>query len=149
VNATSCAAALLMSLLGCAAARPADRAPAQPERTGRMTWEEVAERALKVLSDDERRNAAVYIDERELPQGSSLTIDQKVIPVKRASAVVFVDREPRVNWGHAARYLLIDLESGDLQSIDAQFPPFLRGVPPTLRLIWRGETVPEWAIVKP
>ncbi len=114
-----------------------------------MTWEEVVQRALKELSESERRNGAVYLDERELASGSTLKIDGEEIPVRRRTAVVFVDRVPQANWGHDCRYLLVDLESGEVRSIAAQFPPFLRGVPPTLRLIRKGETVPDWAIARP
>jgi hypothetical protein len=143
-------AALLASLLGCTASQPANTTErAKGGSTAQLTWEQVAQRALKPLSDQERRGAAVYLDERELPPGSTLKVDQKEIPVPRTSAVAFVDQDPQANWGHACRYLLIDLESGNMQSIDAQFPPFLRGVPQTLRLIWKGEAVPEWAIAKP
>ena len=114
-----------------------------------MTWDQVAERALKELSEQERRSSAVYLDQVELAAGFMLKVDQKQIDVRRPSALVFIDKEPRANWGHASRHLLIALEDGSVQSIDSQFPPFLRGVPKTLRLIWKGEEVPEWAIAKP
>lgn len=116
------------------------------ERIRNMTWEQVAERALKELSETERRGAAVYLDEVEVAPGSTLKIDHNEVPLRRASAVVFIDKQPQANWGHACRYLLIDLRDGTVESIEAQFPPFLRGVPKTLRLIWKGDTVPDWAI---
>lgn len=144
------AAALFASLMGCINARPASATgQGQAGRTTTMTWEQVAEHALKELSPEERRSGATYLDEVELAPGSTITIDQKEVPVRRASAVVFVDKEPQVNWGHACRYLLVDLEDGRVVSIAAQFPPFLRQVPKTLRLIWKGDTVPDWAIAKP
>jgi hypothetical protein len=111
-----------------------------------MTREQIAERALKELSETERRSGAVYLDEVELPPGSLLKIDHKEVPVRRASGVVFIDKQPQANWGHACRYLLIGLEDGTVESIEAQFPPFLRGIPKTLRLIWKGEAVPDWAV---
>lgn len=124
-----------------------------PQGSGRgtatMTWDQVAQRALKELSDQERRGAAVYLDEVVLAAGGALEVDRKEIPIRRASAVVFVDQDPRANWGHASRYLVIGLEDGSVQSIDSQFPPFLRSVPKTLRLIWKGPEVPEWAVAKP
>jgi hypothetical protein len=142
--------ALLASLMACINARTAHAtAQLQAGRTTTMTWEQVAEHALKELSAEERRSGATYLDEVELAPGSTLKIDQKEIPIPRASAVVFVDKEPQVNWGHACRYLLVDLEDGHVASIPAQFPPFLRQVPKTLRLIWKGEAVPDWAIAKP
>jgi hypothetical protein len=115
-------------------------------RISKMTWKQVAERALKELSETERRGAAVYLDEVELAPGSTLKIDHNDVPVRRASAVVFVDKQPQANWGHPCRYFLVGLEDGTVESIEAQFPPFLRGVSKTLRLIWKGETVPDWAI---
>jgi hypothetical protein len=57
-----------------------------------------------------------------------------------------VDLEPRANWGHRCRYLLIDVESGRNRSVDKQFPPFLTDVPRSLRLIWQGDAVPPWAL---
>jgi hypothetical protein len=85
------------------------------ERIGNMTWEQVAERALKELSETERRGAAVYLDEVEVAPGSMLKIDHKEVPVRRPSAVVFIDKQPQTNWGHACRYLLISLEDGTVK----------------------------------
>ena len=112
-----------------------------------MTWEQIAQAAITQLTDEERRSGVVYLDQRELPAGSTLDLDSRQVPIGRPSAMAFVDRVPQANWGHPARYLLIDLESGDVTSIEAQFPPFLRGVPATLKVIWKGATVPDWAVV--
>jgi len=114
-----------------------------------MTWDEVGQTALKTLSAEERRSGALYLDVQELVPGTTVKIDSKEIRVRRKTAVAFVDREPGVNWGHSARYLLIDLENGEIESIEAQFPPFLRKVPKTLRLVWKGESVPDWTVVRP
>jgi hypothetical protein len=111
-----------------------------------LSWIQVAEWVRAELTGEERTGAAVYLDEQELPAGSSVEIDGRKVPVPSRSAMAFVDREPRANWGHACRYLLIDLDTGAVRSLDAQFPPFLRGAPSTLRLIWKGETVPDWAL---
>ena len=119
------------------------------ETTKTMTWDDVARKALQELSAKERETGAVYLDENEIQAGSSLKVDGADIPVRHRSAMVFVDREPQVNWGHSSRYLLIDLDSGNVVSHEAQFPPFLRGVPKTLRLIHKGAGVPDWAIAKP
>jgi hypothetical protein len=111
-----------------------------------LSWNEVAKRALATLSPAERQRSAVYLDERELPAGSSVDIDSQQILVTAPSALVFVDLEPAANWGHASRYLIVDLGTGAVRSIDAQFPPFLRGAPKTLRLVWKGPDVPDWAV---
>ena len=114
-----------------------------------MTWEEVAEKAMAQLSDEERRNGVLYLDRRELPPGSTLTIDGREVPIRTPTAVAFVDQVPQANWGHPSRYLLVDLESGRVESIAAQFPPFLRSVPPTLHVVHKGEAVPDWTIARP
>lgn len=144
------AVALLVSLMSdTTAPLVSANGQAAAERRATMTWEQIAERALQELSDAERRSGAVYLDEVELAPGATFKVDQRDIPVRRASALVFVDREPQANWGHACRYLLIGLEDGKVESIEAQFPPFLRGAPKALRLIWKGDSVPDWAIAKP
>jgi hypothetical protein len=114
-----------------------------------LTWAQVAKLAVKALTAAERQRGAAYLDEVVRPAGTSVEIDRKAVPVRRPLAVVFVDQAPGVNWGHPCRYLLIDLQDGRIQSVPAQFPPFLRAVPKTLRLIWKGDTVPEWAIARP
>jgi hypothetical protein len=119
------------------------------ETTKPMTWDNVAQRALNDLSAKERQDGVAYLDENEIKPGSSLKIDGTEIPVRNRSAMVFVDREPQANWGHSCRYMLIDLDSGNLSSYEAQLPPFLRSVPKTLRLIHKGPNVPDWAVVKP
>src|SRR5262245_55079394 len=65
------------------------------EGTGNMTWEQVAERALKELTEAERRGAAVYLDEVEVAPGSRLKIDHSEVLVRRLSAVVFIDKQPQ------------------------------------------------------
>jgi hypothetical protein len=114
-----------------------------------MTWDEVARRALEELTDDERRGGVVYLDAADGATASILRIDGREISIPPTTAVVFVDRVPQANWGHSCRYLLIDRQDGSHQSIDAQFPPFMRGVPKTLRVVWQGETVPDWTVARP
>lgn len=114
-----------------------------------MTWDEVAQKALALLTPEERRNGVLYLDEQELAPGSALTVDGREIPIRRRTGVAFVDREPQANWGHASRYILIDLDTGETQSIETQFPPFLRSTPPTLKVIHKGETVPDWTLARP
>jgi hypothetical protein len=82
-----------------------------------------------------------------VPAGEVIRIDRQEIQSTTPSVVAFVDREPAANWGHDCRYLVVDLSSGQATSFDAQFPPFLRAVPESLRLVWRGEEAPAWAAV--
>jgi hypothetical protein len=144
------ACVVLAVLLGGSAgsADPANIVPTQGASVA-MTWEEVAGKALAALTAEERRSGVLYLDRRELPAGSTLTVDNREIPLRRRSAVAFVDKVPQANWGHPSRYLLIDLDNGGIESIDAQFPPFLRSVPPTLQTVFKGPAVPDWAVVRP
>lgn len=102
--------------------------------------------AVASLADEERDRSAVYLDDRVLEPGDELDIDGGRAQVDAPTVVAFVDLEPGVNWGHRCRYLLIDRDSGEVRAIDAQFPPFLRGVPPQLRAVHQGAEVPDWAI---
>lgn len=114
-----------------------------------LSLEQAIARALRELTDDERRGGVAYVDEREVSPGEAVQVDGKSIPVRHRTAVLFVDRVPQANWGHSSRYLLVDLVDERVESIESQFPPFLRRVPQTLRVISKGENVPDWAVVRP
>jgi hypothetical protein len=88
----------------------------------------------------------VYMSDRMLEPGDELEIDGRRVEVDAPTVVAFVDLEPGVNWGHRSRYLLIDRDSGSVRAVDAQFPPFMRGMPPDLRVIYTAPDVPEWAV---
>jgi inner membrane transporter RhtA len=111
-----------------------------------LAWETIAERAVGQLAPEERDASVVYVDERILPAGVAVELDGRSVELDRAVAVAFVDLEPRLNWGHRCRYLLVDAETGAVDAVEARMPPFLRGAPPTLRLVWRGADVPDDAI---
>lgn len=123
-----------------------NRKEQKKERRVAFTSDELGARALATLSPEERKSSAVYLDEAELKAGSTVEIDRKQIRVLFDSFVAFVDLQPQSNWGHPCRYLLINRETGAIQSIDATHPPFLKGASKTLRLIWKGENVPDWTL---
>ncbi|HSB71032.1 MAG TPA: hypothetical protein VLT62_17020 [Candidatus Methylomirabilis sp.] len=100
------------------------------------------ELALSTLSERERQSAAAYIDTRELDSRARMTIGRVETEIPARGYLVFVDPSPTANWGHPCRYLLIETATGTIHRFDAQFPPFLRDVSPTLRLIWKGQQVP-------
>jgi hypothetical protein len=68
------------------------------------------------------------------------------VEIDAPTVLAFADLEPGVNWGHRCRYLLVDAGSGEVRRIDAQFPPFLRGMPPGMRVVYRAAGVPDWAV---
>ena len=104
---------------------------------------QIVETALAALTDRERRSAAVYIDVNPIPAGGAVVIGRKEVTFPAAGYLAFVDPAPTANWGHACRYLFVESDTHRIHEVPAQFPPFLRGVPPTLRLIHKGADVPE------
>lgn len=38
--------------------------------------------------------------------------------------LAFVDEDPTANWGHAARYLVVNRESGEVSVRSTRLPPF-------------------------
>jgi hypothetical protein len=111
-----------------------------------VTPDELARAAVESLSDEERSRAVVYMDDRVLEPGEEVEIDGGRVEVDAPTVVAFADLEPGVNWGHRCRYVLVDPGSGEVRAIDAQFPPFLRGTPPGLRVVYRAAGVPDWAV---
>jgi len=111
-----------------------------------LTLDQITAEVLAALGPEERKSSAVYLDQAAVKAGSTVEIDRKLVQVPFDSVVVFVDMQPQSNWGHPCRYLLIDRESGATECINASYPPFLRGASKTLRLIWKGENVPDWTL---
>lgn len=104
-------------------------------------------RILNILTEEESRSSVVYLNEVEVPAGAIIKIDKKKVKVPWDSLIAFVDRVPQANWGHSCRYIILSIEDKQFLSIEAQFPPYLKSIPETLRLIWKGERVPDWALV--
>jgi hypothetical protein len=111
-----------------------------------VTSPELEQAAIASLSEDERSRAVVYLSDRVLEPGEAVEIDGRRVEVDAPTVVAFVDLEPGVNWGHRCRYLLSDRDSGSVRAVEAQFPPFMRGMPPDLKVVYRGEEVPDWAV---
>lgn len=114
-----------------------------------LSWDRMAELAIANLSSEERCSSVVYLDQQLLQAGVTIPVGMKQVHVSWRAVVAFVDLEPGVNWGHRCRYLLINAESGEIQSHDNQFPPFLIDIPPHLRVVWKGKDVQSWALAIP
>jgi hypothetical protein len=111
-----------------------------------VTSSELEQTAVESLSEEERSRAVVYVSDRVLEPGDDLEIDGRSVQIDAPTVVAFADLEPGVNWGHRSRYLLVDRDSGSVRAVEAQFPPFLRGMPPDLRVVYRAEGVPDWTV---
>jgi hypothetical protein len=133
-------------LVGCSPPVPPGGFQGSVTRSVALSWDQISELALANLSAEERESSVVYLDERVLPTGAVVEVDRKEIRMPWPAVIAFIDLQPEANWAHDCRYLLVNSETGELQSIDARFPPFLRGAPDTLRVIWKAEAVPSWAV---
>jgi hypothetical protein len=116
------------------------------ERIMTLSWDQISEWVLANLSAEERESSVVYLDKRVLPAGTVVRVDGEEISLPWSAVIVFIDLQPEANWAHDCRYLLVNAETGELRSIEARFPPFLRGASDTLRVVWKGEAVPRWAL---
>jgi len=112
-----------------------------------LTIEQAAEKAVATLSASEKASSVVYLDSQEIKAGESVPSGREHFVAPWDALMAFVDLQPTANWGHICRYLLINAQTGEVKSFDASFPPFLKSGPSkTLRVVWRGERVPDWAL---
>lgn len=112
-----------------------------------LSWDRITELVLASLPTSERESTIVYLDEQVLPAGSAIRVGAKEIERDWPAVMAFVDLEPEFNWAHACRYLLVHAETGEIESIDARMPPYLRKPPSTFKVIWRSESAPFWAVL--
>jgi hypothetical protein len=112
-----------------------------------LPWDQIAELVLVTLSSAEHESSVVYLDERVLPACAAIRVSGEEIRRSWPAVLAFIDLEPEANWSHACRYLLVHAETGEIESLDARMPPFLRQPPPTFKVIWRPETIPHWVVL--
>jgi len=100
------------------------------------------------LSPAERERAVVYKSSTTVPPGK-LNFGAIELPVPWRAWVAFVDFEPGANWGHSSRYILVNIETGEVASRDARFPPFQSNVLSDWLTIYQGPSAPDWAVAAP
>lgn len=101
------------------------------------------------LTPDESAHSVVYVALASIPAGTTLAFARTRIDVPWDALLAFIDLAPTANWGHACRYVLINRSTGEVQSFDAQFPPF--GSTERLRwhVVYQAPSVPSWALAAP
>lgn len=109
----------------------------------------MAEVVIASLSEREKEEAIAYVELRLIPAGELVPWPGMGRSFDEPVAVAFVDLEPRLNWTHRARCVVLGADAGIVASVDVDRPPFLTRVSPQLRLIHKGGEAPEWAIVAP
>jgi hypothetical protein len=109
---------------------------------GALTADGAANMARAALTDDEKDAGAVYVSAGVVASGEELFAGRDRIDVHAPSYVVFVDLEPRANWGHPCLFLLVGPD-GDVTRVEARFPPSRAD----LRLVSRGAGVEDWMLL--
>jgi len=112
----------------------------------KLTVSRICELVLEAMSTEERNKHVVYVDEAVHSSQSELHIGKTRLRLDYDAVVVFIDEEPGVNWGHACRYLLYNVATGEVSEVRETFPPSLTEAPGTYRLVLKPTSVPDWAV---
>ena len=107
----------------------------------------IFERVRGILGDEILLNAIVYVSHETVHAGMQIHLGDALVEVPWEARVVFVDLEPKANWGHRCAYIILQLgDDGGFIRKDAQMPPFLKPGGMPFRLLWKGAEVPEWTV---
>jgi hypothetical protein len=119
--------------------------------TALNSFEDFVAKVREQLTADERAGAVAYATLRDLPfeAGTALQFPGANIQVNSSSWLAFIDRAPMANWGHEARYLLVDCVSGVSDSFETRFPPFNSEGGLQWRVIYKAPSIPDAAVAGP
>jgi hypothetical protein len=108
-------------------------------------WEQEWRQAvLEPMSEEARRQVAVYATCRTFSAGQPLPIPNQEWFAPADCELLFVDLMPRANWGHPCRYVLMDEVTNQiLEAREWEFPP----ARDLLRLVYAGEAVESWMLL--
>jgi hypothetical protein len=95
------------------------------------------------LSEAELNHAVVYLMSTTLSEGSKLDLPEFSITVPWQSQLAFVDREPLANYAHSCRYILVNTDTGKIQSMEARFPPFAHTDKNSWFILYKAPEVPD------
>lgn len=101
------------------------------------------------LTREERGGGVAYLAATPIKARTVLNFPQTRIEAPWDAAIAFVDRQPLANWGHPARYILINRETGDVVSVEARLPPFRRDDPLHWSVVYQARSVPDTALAVP
>lgn len=108
-----------------------------------MTLDDAKRLLLEAISEEDRESSIVYLDEQVFPPGAPIGFYENKFEMPWGGYVGFMDLDPMADWGHECRYLLIRVETGEVETVEARFPPFLEEYSPTLRVVLRYGKAPE------
>jgi len=98
---------------------------------------------ISQLTEKERQEGIAYAAEKLISGGSKIQLNKIIIEVPTDSYLGFIDREPQANWGHSARYVIIDQESKKISSHEARFPPFKNNSGISWHAVYKAPGVPD------
>jgi hypothetical protein len=101
---------------------------------------------LPQLTTEEKAKGVVYLDHKVCSPGS-LSLANQTVDIAESRYLAFVDAKPGANWTHPCRYLLIDPQSGDVRSIEADRPPVFGPLPPSWQVTWQAPDVEPWRLL--
>ncbi len=82
---------------------------------------------ISQMTENERREGKAYAAEELLPAGSRTQFNKTSVEVSEDSYIGFIDRDPQANWGHSARYVIVNQKKANISSLEARLPPFGSG----------------------
>lgn len=104
---------------------------------------------MQQLTDDERAHGVAYAADTPVGAGVRLEFPGAVIDVPAEAYVAFIDREPMANWGHSARYVIVNRADGGVRSVEARLPPFRPDGGLHWRLVYKAPSVSDAAVAAP
>lgn len=91
-------------------------------------FRDIIDNAVGVLTAEQRTTTDLYLDRVPYAKGAWIGPRVQGLRAKKRCLVVFVDEDPRANFGHDCRYRLYDASSHKwLYEERARFPPYRRG----------------------
>jgi hypothetical protein len=112
-----------------------------------LSDEELTAILVSLLTHSERDASVVYFANKEVAAATALSFPRVSITAPWDALPAFVDRDPRANWSHSCRYILISRETGETISFEAQLPPFGQG-DFQWRVIYKAASVPEAVLAR-
>jgi len=113
------------------------------------TEEELHALLLAQLTPAEREHGVAYTLATPIPQGATLEFPSCTLQVPWPALLIFIDGDPRANWGHPCRYVLINRNTGETRLVEARFPPMSRASSKYWRIAYRAPGVPDAALLAP
>jgi len=112
-----------------------------------LSFDEFVSVLKNQLTPEERDKGVVYAVDKPFAKGQRLEFPGVVLDMPWEGLLVFTDRDPMANWGHPARYLLVNGENGEVRSFETRLPPFRQDSDIKWRVVYRAPGVPDAGMV--